>query len=186
LPGCYELLLCQLEQLAKRFKNVHDWHLWLPAGSQWSLINDLLWLLSRCVCVCVALFVCLSVCVSLCMRSCPAPQHAALGGASSAVQRCHAFASSRACIVQCHLCLLLPNAMQHPNCRVPPHAHQSNVCCFPPLPPALAATAPSCSLLPLPLLLLLLLLLLQVQGREAAAGRQALLAPALCSTTAGA
>lgn len=50
LPGCYELLLCQLEQLAKRFKNVHDWHLWLPAGSQWSLINDLLWLLSRCVC----------------------------------------------------------------------------------------------------------------------------------------
>jgi len=47
LPGCYELLLCQLEQLAKRFKNVHDWHLWLPAGAQWGLINDLLWLLSR-------------------------------------------------------------------------------------------------------------------------------------------
>lgn len=47
LPGCYELLLCQLEQLAKRFKMVHSWHLWLPAGAQWSLINDLLWLLSR-------------------------------------------------------------------------------------------------------------------------------------------
>jgi hypothetical protein len=48
LPACYEALLCQLEQLVLRFKNVHSWHLWLPQGADWHIISELLWLLSRC------------------------------------------------------------------------------------------------------------------------------------------
>eukprot|EP00775_Hariotina_reticulata_P003481 gene3481-3751_t len=49
LPGSYERLLCQLEQLNKRFKNVHSWRLWLPAGSDWACVDELrlLWLLGR-------------------------------------------------------------------------------------------------------------------------------------------
>lgn len=49
LPGSYEQLLCQLEQLGRRFKNVHSWHMWLPAGADWAAIDELklLWLLSR-------------------------------------------------------------------------------------------------------------------------------------------
>lgn len=49
MPSYYEQLLCQLEQLGRRFKNLHSWHLWLPAGSDWSAVLQLplLWLLSR-------------------------------------------------------------------------------------------------------------------------------------------
>lgn len=50
MPASHEQLLCQLEQLGRRFRNVHSWHLWLPAGADWAAIDDqrLLWLLSRC------------------------------------------------------------------------------------------------------------------------------------------
>lgn len=49
LPASYEQLLCQLEQLSKRFKNVHSWKLWLAAGNDWAVVEELklLWLLSR-------------------------------------------------------------------------------------------------------------------------------------------
>jgi hypothetical protein len=49
LPASYERLLCQLEQLDKRFKNVHSWRVWLPAGSDWANVDELrlLWLLGR-------------------------------------------------------------------------------------------------------------------------------------------
>jgi hypothetical protein len=49
MPASHEQLLCQLEQLGRRFRNVHSWHLWLPAGADWAAIDDqrLLWLLSR-------------------------------------------------------------------------------------------------------------------------------------------
>lgn len=48
LPTSYEQLLCQLEQFEARFRNVHSWHLWLPAGRDWTNMDpELLWLLSR-------------------------------------------------------------------------------------------------------------------------------------------
>jgi hypothetical protein len=49
MPASHEQLLCQLEQLGRRFRNVGSWHLWLPAGADWAAIDDqrLLWLLSR-------------------------------------------------------------------------------------------------------------------------------------------
>jgi len=45
MKGCS----AQLEQLDKRFRNVHSWRVWLPAGSDWADVDELrlLWLLGR-------------------------------------------------------------------------------------------------------------------------------------------
>ena len=65
MPGSYEQLLCQLEQLGSRFKKVHSWHLWLPAGSDWAAVDELrlLWLLSRCTRVIFFIVACYPVLV---------------------------------------------------------------------------------------------------------------------------
>jgi hypothetical protein len=48
LPTSYEELLALLDQqLERRFSSVHGWRLWLPAGRDWSNLDELLWLFSR-------------------------------------------------------------------------------------------------------------------------------------------
>lgn len=49
LPISHEELLCQLEQMCKRFKKVHSWRVWFPAGQDWVDMEELklLWLLGR-------------------------------------------------------------------------------------------------------------------------------------------
>jgi hypothetical protein len=47
VPPSYDTLLSHLEQVAARFKNIHAWTAWLPAGRDWTELEQHLWLLGR-------------------------------------------------------------------------------------------------------------------------------------------
>lgn len=47
LPPSFELVLQLLERLERRYKSVHGYRIWLPAGREWANLDELLWLFSR-------------------------------------------------------------------------------------------------------------------------------------------